>query len=88
MTQNDANISISVFCDIVEKTAFVSFAFLHFFVFCVITVVPIMIQTCSATQNDRLNLSFVKFFQRVGTKMVRYSHNMAIYQVQILMINL
>ena len=30
------------------------------FAFCAITVVPIMIQTCSAPQNDHLNLSFVK----------------------------
>ena len=65
--------------------------FLPFWVllaFCVITVVPIMIQTCSAPQNDRLNLSFVKDFHIVGTKMARSGRKMAIYQMQILMINL
>ena len=30
------------------------------FAFCVITFEPIMIWTCSAPQNDRLNFSFVK----------------------------
>ena len=30
------------------------------FAFCVVTFEPIMIQTCSALQNDRLNFSFVK----------------------------
>ena len=29
------------------------------FAFCVITFEPIEVQTCSAPQNDRLNLSFV-----------------------------
>ena len=48
--------------------------------FCVITVVPVMIQTCSAPQNDRLNLSFVKDFHIVGTKMARNGHKMAIYE--------
>jgi hypothetical protein len=38
------------FCDFVKKK----------FAFCVITFEPIKIQTCSATQNDCLNLSFVK----------------------------
>ena len=77
------------FCDIVKKkNAFVFFAFLFFFTFCVINVVPIMIQTCSAPQNDRLNLRFVKDFHIVGTKMARNGPNIAIYQMQILMINL
>ena len=58
------------------------------FMFCVISVVPIMIQTCSAPQNDRLNLRFVKDFHIVGTKMARNGPKMAIYQMQILMINL
>ena len=88
MTQN-GNISISgFFCDIVEKKAFVFFVFLDVFVFCVITVVPFMIQTCSTPQNDHLNLSFVKYFHIVCTKMTRNCRKMAIYQVQILMINL
>ena len=30
------------------------------FAFCIITFEPIKIQTCSAPQNDRQNLSFVK----------------------------
>ena len=65
--------------------------FLHFlvlFVFCVIPVVPIMIQICLAPQNDRLNLNFVKYFHIVGIKMARNGRKMAIYQMQILMINL
>ena len=61
---------------------------LHIEFFTVITVVPIMIQTCSAPQNDRLNLSFVKDFYKVSTKMARNGCKMAIYQLQILMINL
>ena len=76
------------FCDSVEINAFVFFRFLSFFAFCVITAVPIMIQFCSASQNDRLNLSFVKDFYIVGTKMARNGCEMAIYQIQILMINL
>ena len=88
MTQN-ANLSISIFFDIVEKKMHLHF--LHygfFFAFCVIIVVPIMIQTCSAPQNDYLNLSFVKYFHIIGTKMARYGRKLAIYQMQILMINL
>ena len=34
--------------------------FVALLAFCVITFEPIMIQTCSAPQNDRLNFSFVK----------------------------
>jgi phosphoribosylaminoimidazole carboxylase (NCAIR synthetase) len=41
------------------------------FVFCVISFEPIKIQTCSAPQNDRLNLSFVKDIHVVGKKMAR-----------------
>ena len=58
------------------------------FAFCVITFEPIEIQTRSAPQNDRLNLSFVKDFLKVGTKMARNGRKMAMYQMQILMINL
>ena len=61
-----------------------------------------MIQTSSAPQNDCLNLSFVKDFCIVGTKMARNGDKMArngdkmarngdkmaIYQMQILLINL
>ena len=32
----------------------------NIFAFCVITIEPIEVQTRSAPQNDRLNLSFVK----------------------------
>jgi hypothetical protein len=47
-----------------------------------------MIQTYSAPQSDRLNLHFVKDFHLVDTKMARNGCKMAIYQIQILMINL
>ena len=47
-----------------------------------------MIQTCSAPQKDCPNLRFVKDFHIVGTKMARNGPKMAIYQMQILMINL
>ena len=57
-----------VFCDIVKKT---HLYFLRFFAFCVITFVPIMIQTCSAPQNNRLNLSFLKNVPIVGNKRAR-----------------
>ena len=33
---------------------------MEIFAFCVITFEPIKVKTCSAPQNDRLNLSFVK----------------------------
>ena len=45
------------------------------FAFCVITFEPIMINTCSAPQNDRLNLSFVKD----SGKLARNGQKMAIY---------
>ena len=79
------------FSDIVEKNAFVFFVFLCFcvlFAFCDITVVPIMIQTCSAPEIVRLNLHFVKDFHIDGTKMARNGCKMVIYQMQILMTNL
>ena len=79
---------LSFFCDIVEKNAFEFFCFWVLFALFVITVIPIMIQTCSAPQNDRLNLSFVKDSHIFGTKMARSGCKMAIYQMQILMINL
>ena len=88
MTQN-ANISISGFLQYCRKKHNLCFfLFLAFIAFCVITVVPIMIQTCSGPQNDRLNLSFVKDFLIGGTKMTRIGHNLAIYQMQSLMVNL
>ena len=82
MTQN-ANISISVFCDIVEKKSFVLFDFLFCFAFCVITILPIMFQTCLVPQNDCLNLSFVKCFHIGGTEIARNGCKMAIYQMKI-----
>ena len=50
------------FRDFVKKMHLCFFAVLFFFAFRVITIVPIMIQTCLAPQNDHLNLSFVKDF--------------------------
>ena len=82
MTQN-ANISISGFLQYCRKKHNLCFSlFLAFIAFCVITVVPIMIQTCSGPQNDRLN------FLIVGTKMARNGRNLAIYQMQSFMVNL
>ena len=39
------------------------------FIFCVITLEPIEVQTCSAPQNDRLNLCFVKDIKVLANKM-------------------
>ena len=55
---------------------------------CVITVVPTIIQTCLAPQNDHLNLSLMKDFYIVGKKMTKSGCTTAIYQMQILVINL
>ena len=41
----------------------------NIFAFCVITFEPIEVQTCSAPQNDRLNLSFVKNIMWIAKKM-------------------
>ena len=49
------------------------------FAFCVITFEPIMIQTCSAPQNDRLNFSFVKYTYVDGKKLARNGRKMALY---------
>ena len=76
------------FCDILEKMHLCFLCFWFSFAFCVITVVPIMIQTCSAPQNDRLNLHFLKDFYIVDTKMARNGCKMVFYQMQILMMNL
>jgi hypothetical protein len=54
------------------------------FAFCVITFEPIEIQTRSAPQNDRLNLSFVKDLHLVFEKMARNGRKTAIYLSQIL----
>ena len=49
--------------------------------FFVITLVPIKIYTCQASQNDHLNLSFEKENHVVGKEMARYGVKMAIYQM-------
>ena len=47
---------------------------MEMFAFCVITFEPIKIQNCSAPQNDRLNLSFMKrlysLFERNTSKIL------------------
>jgi hypothetical protein len=48
------------------------------FAFCIITFEPIKIQTCSAPQNDHLNLSLVKVIYVVGRKMARNCREKAI----------
>ena len=50
--------------------------FLTCVAFCVITFEPIMIQTCSAPQNDRLIFSFVKDIKVGVKKMTRNPHKM------------
>ena len=50
------------------------------FAFCVITFEPIEVQTCSAPQNDHLNLSFVKNEHTYGEKMARNGCITVIYQ--------
>ena len=54
-----------------------------FCVFCifVITFVSIKIQTCYASQNDHLNLLFVKYNHVAGIKMAKYGPKMTIYQL-------
>ena len=54
------------------------------YAFCIITSWPIEIQTHSAPQNDRLNLSFVKGTYVDGKKMARIGRKMVIYESQIL----
>ena len=50
--------------------------FVTSFAFCVITFEPIECQTCSAPQNDLLNLVFVKDLKVVVEKMTRHHHKM------------
>ena len=69
------------FCDFVENSSNGFSALLIFFAFQVIKFVPIKIQTWSAPQNDGLSLSFVKDEYKVGKKMTRNGHKMAIYQL-------
>ena len=53
-----------------------------------ITFEPIKVQTCSASQNDRLNLSFVKDTHGNAKKMARNGGKMVIYESQILRLTL
>ena len=48
----------------------------------VIAFGPIKIQTCSSSQNDRLNFSFVKDNKVIGKKPTRYGHKMDFCQLQ------
>ena len=57
-------------CSAKDRMFFASFAF------CVITFEPIMIQTCSESQNDCLNFSFVKDLKVVVEKMTRNCRKM------------
>ena len=78
MTQN-ANISIYVFWQYCRKKMHLSFLGFVFFPFCVIIIVPIMIQTSLGPQNVRLNLSFVKDFHVAGIKWPFMSHKFSIF---------
>ena len=49
------------------------------FAFYVINFEPIEVQTCSAPQNDSLNLSFVKDVSVVAKKMAKNGCKIAIY---------
>ena len=53
-------------------------------VFYAIAIEPIKVQTYSASQNDRLNLSFVKDTYGNVKKMARKGGKMVIYESQIL----
>ena len=53
---------------------------MEIFMFCVITFEPIIIQTCSAPQKDRLNFSFVKDTYVGAKKMTRNGRKMAIFE--------
>ena len=56
--------------------------------FYAIAIEPIKVQTHSASQNDRLNLSFVKDTYGNAKKMARKSGKMVIYESQILRLTL
>ena len=53
---------------------------MEIFLFCVITFEQFKIQTCSAPQNDHMNLSFVKDIKVAGKKTARNSHKTDFYQ--------
>ena len=67
--------------EMVEKQLFTfrDLARKNIFAFCVITFEPIDVQTPSAPQNDRLNLSFVKDFYVDGGKLARNGRKTAIW---------
>ena len=52
--------------------------------FYALAIEPIKVQTCSASQNDRLNLSFVKDTYDNAKKMAKNGGKMVIYESQIL----
>ena len=79
MTQN-ANISIFSVLQFCTKNRICLFCI---FVFCVITIVPVMILTHKVPQNGRLDLSSVKEEDTAGEKMARYGSKMTIYQLLI-----
>ena len=57
---------------------------MEIFAFCVITFEPIKSQTCSAPQNGRVNLSFVKNIKVCNwQKTTRNGHKMDFRQSQI-----
>ena len=72
----------SVYCNSCVFCIFLCFSL------CVITFEPIKILTCSAPQNDHLNLSFVKYIHVVAKKMTWNGGKMGICQSQILVISL
>ena len=53
---------------------------MEIFAFCVITFKPIKSETCSAPQNNRQNLSFVKDECTYGEKMARKYRTKVIYK--------
>ena len=57
---------------------------MEIFAFYAIAIEPIKVQTHSASQNDRLNLSFVKDTYGNAEKMARKGGKMVIYESQIL----
>ena len=56
--------------------------------FYAIAIEPIKVQNYSASQNDRLNLSFVKDTYGNAEKMTRKSGKLVIYESQILRLTL
>ena len=56
--------------------------------FYAIAIEPIKVKICSASQNDRLNLSFVKDTHGNAKKMARNGGKTVIYESQILRLTL